>query len=121
MTTRHFYLGLAVLGLLIPNSAFWPWVVAHGLDPQRFVQDLFANHSSYFDGASLAHITGIVTGHDPEAVDGRRPGSYQTLDQLLVGSTAASGGEWLWKRGEDAVDGVVETVRDLAEGLVRIR
>lgn len=92
------------------------------VDPGSYrVQDLFANHSSYFDGASLAHITEIVTGHDPEAVDGRRPGSYQTLDQLLVGSTVASGGEWLWERGEDAVDGVVGTVRDLAEGLVRIR
>jgi hypothetical protein len=51
--TRHFYLGLALLGLLIPNSAFWPWLVAHGADPQRFVQDLFANGVSTFFGLDV--------------------------------------------------------------------
>jgi hypothetical protein len=94
------------------------------VDPGSYrVQDLFHNHSSYFDGASLSNITDIVTGHDPDPVDGRHPGGYQTLDQLLVGSSAVSGGEWLWERGEDVVDGVVGSVvggvRGLAEGLVR--
>jgi uncharacterized protein DUF2834 len=53
MRTRHFYLGLALLGLFIPNSAFWPWFLAHGLDPQRFVNDLFANGVSAFFGLDV--------------------------------------------------------------------
>jgi hypothetical protein len=36
MSIRRFYLGFAVLGLAIPNSAFWSWLLTHGLDPQRF-------------------------------------------------------------------------------------
>lgn len=48
MRLRHIYLGLCVLGLLVPNSLFIPWIVAHGLNPQRFVQDLFANGVSAF-------------------------------------------------------------------------
>jgi uncharacterized protein DUF2834 len=53
MKPRHFYLGLSLLGLLIPNSAFWPWLVAHGLDPQLFVRDLFANGVSAFFGLDV--------------------------------------------------------------------
>ncbi|MGE5837804.1 MAG: DUF2834 domain-containing protein [Acidobacteriota bacterium] len=53
MRTRHFYLGLALLGLLIPNSAFWPWFLEHGFDPLRFVHDLFANGVSAFFGLDV--------------------------------------------------------------------
>lgn len=62
MTTRRFYLGLALLGLLIPNSAFWPWLLAHGLDPQRFVQDLFANGVSTFFGLDVILSALVLTG-----------------------------------------------------------
>lgn len=53
MTARRFYLGLCLLGLLIPNSLFWPWLAAHGPNPQRFVQDLFANGVSAFFGLDV--------------------------------------------------------------------
>ncbi|GAA4804609.1 alpha/beta hydrolase [Nocardioides caeni] len=89
------------------------------VDPGSYrVQDLLANHSSYFADESLDGVTGIVIGNDPDEVAGRQPGGYQTLDQLVLGSTVASGGEWLWERGNDAVDGLTGTVHDLAEGLL---
>jgi hypothetical protein len=70
MTTRRFYLGLACLGLLVPNAAFWPWLLTHGVDPQRFVQDLFANGVSAFFGLdvilSALALTGFVL------IEGRR-------------------------------------------------
>jgi membrane associated rhomboid family serine protease len=53
MKTRHLYLVLCFLGLLIPNAMFVPWVVEHGWDPGRFVSDLFANGVSAFFGTDL--------------------------------------------------------------------
>jgi len=53
MTTRRFYIALALLGLLIPNWAFWSWLATHGPDPQRFVSDLFSNGVSAFFGLDV--------------------------------------------------------------------
>ncbi|HEY7446931.1 MAG TPA: DUF2834 domain-containing protein [Vicinamibacterales bacterium] len=53
MNSRVFYLGLALLGLVIPNSAFWPWLISNGLDPHLFVRDLFANGVSTFFGLDV--------------------------------------------------------------------
>jgi hypothetical protein len=53
MKPRHLYLGFCLLGLLVPNSLFFPWLVRHGLDPQRFVHDLFANPVSGFFGMDV--------------------------------------------------------------------
>lgn len=82
------------------------------------VQDLLDNHSSYFRDESLDNLSDIVVGRDPDLVDGRHPGGYQTIDELLLGTSIASGGDWLWDRGEDAVGGLVGTVQDLSSGLV---
>ena len=72
MTIRHFYLGLCLLGLLIPNAAFWPWLLAHGLDPQLFVRDLFANGVSAFFGLDVVLSALALTGF--VVVEGRRLG-----------------------------------------------
>ena len=48
MNARRFYLVLCVLGLLIPNGAFWPWLLAHGPDLRLFLGNLFANGVSTF-------------------------------------------------------------------------
>ncbi|WP_028656113.1 alpha/beta hydrolase [Nocardioides sp. J54] len=82
------------------------------------VQDLLDNHSSYFQDESLDNITDIVTGRDPDLVEGRHPGGYQALDELLVGSSLTSGGEWVWGVGEDLVTGVRDSVEGLGEGLM---
>ena len=53
MRARHFYLMLCVLGLALPNAAFWPWLATHGIAPGRFVTDLFANGVSAFFGLDV--------------------------------------------------------------------
>jgi hypothetical protein len=62
MNARRFYLGLSLLGLLVPNSAFWSWLLAHGFDPQRFLQDLFANGVSAFFGLDVVLSAVALTG-----------------------------------------------------------
>lgn len=62
MRARHFYLGLGLLGLLLPNSLFLPWLVAHGPDPERFVRDLFANGVSAFFGTDVLVSALVVCG-----------------------------------------------------------
>jgi hypothetical protein len=44
---------LCGLGLILPNSLFVPWLLEHGINPQRFVQDLFANGVSAFFGMDV--------------------------------------------------------------------
>jgi hypothetical protein len=53
MKPRHIYLALCFVGLLVPNSLFLPWFLEHGLNPQRFVQDLFSNGVSAFFGMDV--------------------------------------------------------------------
>jgi hypothetical protein len=53
MKPRHIYFALCFLGLLVPNSLFFPWLIEHGPDPQHFVQDMFANGVSAFFGVDV--------------------------------------------------------------------
>ena len=72
MTPRRFYFGLCLLGLLIPNSAFWPWLITHGPNPQLFVRDLFANGVSAFFGLDVV-LSAVALGGFA-LVEGRRIG-----------------------------------------------
>jgi hypothetical protein len=62
MRLRHFYLGLCVLGLVLPNAPFWPWVAAHGLSPRLFLHALFANGISAFFGLDVLLSAVVVCG-----------------------------------------------------------
>jgi hypothetical protein len=53
MKPRHLYLLLCVLGLLLPLSQFIPWLLEHGVDLARFINDLFANRISAFFGLDV--------------------------------------------------------------------
>lgn len=53
MKPRHIYMSLCLVGLLIPNSLFFPWLFEHGPNPQRFLQDMFANGVSAFFGMDV--------------------------------------------------------------------
>ena len=61
MKPRHFYLILCLVGLFVPNSLFFPWLLEHGLDPMRFVQDMFANGVSAFFGMDVV-LSAIALG-----------------------------------------------------------
>lgn len=80
------------------------------------VEDLLANHTSYFEGESLDNMAHIVADRDGEVTTqphrGDEGGEHLTLPELVTASSGASagevvwehGGEWAWERGEDAVD-----------------
>jgi hypothetical protein len=53
MKPRHIYLSLCIVGSLVPSSLIFPWLLEHGLSPQRFVQDMFANGVSAFFGMDV--------------------------------------------------------------------
>ncbi len=53
MRARYLFLGLCVVGLTLPNAAFWPWLATHGFAPRQFLTDLFANGVSSFFGLDV--------------------------------------------------------------------
>lgn len=82
------------------------------VDPGSYrVQDLFENHSSYFNkgSTSLDAMADVVARQTPGEVDGRTIGGYQPLDSLVVGSSVVSGHEQIWNgvewTGERVADG----------------
>ena len=62
MKARQFYLALCVLGLLVPNSLFLPWLLENGLNPGLFVHDLFANGVSAFFGLDVILSAVVLCG-----------------------------------------------------------
>jgi len=48
MRLRHVYLGLCVLGVVVPYSQFIPWLMQHGLDMDLFMRELFATRIGAF-------------------------------------------------------------------------
>ena len=48
MRRRQWYLGLCILGTVLPYSQFIPFLHQHGLDLHLFIQNLFANQVSGF-------------------------------------------------------------------------
>ena len=56
---KAIYLLLAILGLALPYGAFVPWLMAHGPDFLRFMEDLIANPVSIFAWLDIV-ISAIV-------------------------------------------------------------
>ena len=48
MRLRHFYLGLCVLGIVVPYLELIPWLTQHGLDMEQFMRELFATRIGAF-------------------------------------------------------------------------
>jgi len=53
MKIRHWYIGLCVLGTVLPYSQFIPFLQQHGLDLRLFLQQLFANRIAAFFGLDV--------------------------------------------------------------------
>ena len=62
MTPRRFYLILCLVGLIVPNLGFWPWIIANGLAPRLFVENLFANGVSAFFGLDVIFAAVVLIG-----------------------------------------------------------
>ena len=50
---KNVYLGLCVLGVVLPYWQFLPWVAQNGLNLSLFVQQLFANRIGAFFGMDV--------------------------------------------------------------------
>lgn len=72
MRPKHLYLGFCVAGTLLPYSQFIPFLHEHGLDPQLFLAQLFANRVSGFFGMDV-FVSSLVLWVFV-SVDGRRYG-----------------------------------------------
>jgi hypothetical protein len=73
MRPRHLYLGLCVLGTVLPYAAFAPFLRQHGLDLRELVVQLFATPvSSFF---ALDVIVSALVLWVFVASDGRREGT----------------------------------------------
>lgn len=48
MKTRHVYLALAILGIILPYYHYWQFVQTYGNDLARFFSDVLVNDSSRF-------------------------------------------------------------------------
>ncbi|GBG02799.1 hypothetical protein AZSI13_21260 [Azospira sp. I13] len=70
MNTRTTYFILCILGLVLPYAQFIPWLLAHGLDLQRFVEELFSTPIGGFFGMDVIVSACVLTLFI--AVEGRR-------------------------------------------------
>lgn len=59
MKPKHLYLGLCVLGTLLPYQQFLPFLRQHGLDPALFLAQLFSTPVSGFFGMDVI-VSSIV-------------------------------------------------------------
>ena len=53
MIRKYVYFALFVIGSIVPYLAFVPWVIDHGFDISRLVEELFANRVSAFFGLDV--------------------------------------------------------------------
>jgi hypothetical protein len=67
---KKLYLVLCVLGTVLPYAWFLPFILEHGLDPNAFVSQLFANPVSGFFGLDV--IVSSLALWVLVAVEGRR-------------------------------------------------
>ena len=60
MSRKSAYLGLCVLGTIVPYASFLPWLMDHGLDIPRMLEGLFANRVSAFFGLDVVVSTIVL-------------------------------------------------------------
>ncbi|WP_099036628.1 DUF2834 domain-containing protein [Lacimicrobium alkaliphilum] len=48
MNVRAIYLGLCILGVMLPYSQFVPWVMTHGINAPLFFRELFSTHIGFY-------------------------------------------------------------------------
>lgn len=53
MKLRYLYLGMCLLGLVLPYSQFIPWLVANGINLQLFFGELFSTRIGGFFGMDV--------------------------------------------------------------------
>ena len=85
---RRVYLVIAIAGLIIPNVAFVPWVLDHGVDVTLFLDELFATRVSTF--FALDVVISVVAIWAFVLAEGHRPVHARwapILGTVLVGAS----------------------------------
>ena len=72
MNPRTLYLGLCVLGTVLPVSQFLPFLRQHGLNPHEFLTQLFATPVSGFFGMDVIVSSLVLWAF--VAIEGKREG-----------------------------------------------
>jgi Terpene cyclase DEP1 len=72
MRPKHLYLGLCVIGTVLPYSQFLPFLREHGLDARAFIDQLFATNIGGFFGWDV--VVSSVVLWVMVFVEGRRAG-----------------------------------------------
>jgi hypothetical protein len=87
---KTLYAVLFVVGCILPLSQFVPWVIAHGVDPDLFVTELFANRISGFFGLDVIVSAVVLLAWlwDERRRRGLRRAWAPALATLLVGVSA---------------------------------
>lgn len=87
MKLRHVYLGLCVLGVVLPYWQFVPWLTTNGLNLSLFISELFSTRIGAFFGLDV--IVSALVLFVFVATEGRRLGiwalSLPVLATVVVG------------------------------------
>src|SRR5215831_17887721 len=82
---KNFYLGLCVLGVVLPYWQFLPWATQNGLDLPLFVQQLFANRIAAFFGMdAIVSAVALLVFVRFETSRTRIPGRWLPLIAVLT-------------------------------------
>lgn len=60
MTRAYVYLALCIFGAIVPNLAMLPWVMDHGVDISRLIEELFVNRVSAAFGLDVVMSAIVV-------------------------------------------------------------
>jgi|SRR6516162_4180227 hypothetical protein len=87
MKLRHTYLGLCVLGVVLPYWQFIPWMTTNGLNLSLFISELFSTRIGAFFGLDVVVSALVLLVF--VATEGRRLGiwalSLPVLATVVVG------------------------------------
>ena len=82
MKLRHVYLGLCVLGVVLPYWQFVPWLTTNGLNLSLFISELFSTRIGAFFGLDVV-VSALVL-FVFVATEGRRLGLWAMLLPVLA-------------------------------------
>ena len=82
MSRKHVYFALFVIGTIVPYASFVPWVMDHGFDISKMVEELFANRISAFFGLDVV-ISALVL-FVFVSFEGRRAGLKHTWMPIVA-------------------------------------
>ena len=85
MSRKSLYLALFVIGAVLPYLSFVPWVMDHGLDISRLVEELFANRISAFFGLDVIVSSMVLWAF--VAFEGTRAGVRHTWAPIVASLT----------------------------------